>query len=141
MEQQDAGGAWVTVAEAAGLLGVSTQAIRKRIARGTIDVRRNNRGQEVVQAVPASGPRTRQPVPKEVAVRTQPEPQPDGTASGHVSLDDARAMVAEACERQERAHLAELDRLRVSVGWERVWFCVVLAIMAALVLVPLFAHR
>ena len=104
MEQQDAGGAWVTVAEAAGLLGVSTQAIRKRIARGTIDVRRNNRGQEVVQAVPASGPRTRQPVPKEVAVRTQPEPQPDGTASGHVSLDDARAMVAEACERQERAH-------------------------------------
>jgi hypothetical protein len=39
---------WLPVAEAARVLGLTEQALRKRVARGTIDARKNNRGTLVV---------------------------------------------------------------------------------------------
>ncbi len=49
-------GEWLPVAAAANKLGVTQQAIRHRIRRGTIERRRNNRGQTLVKAIPADHP-------------------------------------------------------------------------------------
>jgi len=47
----------------------------------------------------------------------------------------------DAMEQRQRQHEAELARTVAGMRWERVWFIVVLAVMALLVLVPVVAGR
>ena len=105
MMPEDDGGYWVSVSEAARRLGCSRQAIQKRITRGTIPTRVNNRGERLVQAVAGAAPvssapvtvTTRQPA---APVRTSPEVD----RSGLISLADVRHLLGEQAERLERAH-------------------------------------
>ena len=101
---------WLSIPEAARRLGVTPQAIRKRLKRGTLQSRRNNRGQEIVQVpgvaeCPAGVANPQEPI--------QELSQPHGSQpSGLVSLDDVRMLLGEQAERFERQHVAAMAALQ-----------------------------
>ena len=109
----DAETPWLSIPEAARRLGVTPQAIRKRLKRGTLQSRRNNRGQEIVQ-VPGVAER-----PDGVANQQAPVQelsQPNGSQpSGLVSLADVRQLLGEQAERFERQHREQVEVLRSSL--------------------------
>lgn len=119
-------GEWLSVAGAARKVGVSRQAIQKRIARGRIENRRDNMGNPQVwvaappaTAVPGAPPRT---IVAPVAPTTEAhsEPPPEGRPSIAGSADSVPVSLvnlllvshSEALERQERRHQADAARLR-----------------------------
>lgn len=112
-EPMDAETPWLSIPEAARRLGVTPQAIRKRLKRGTLQSRRNNRGQEIVQ-VPGVAER-----PDGVANQQAPVQelsQPNGSQpSGLVSLADVRQLLGEQAERFERQHREQVEVLRSSL--------------------------
>jgi hypothetical protein len=104
---------WVTVSEAARRLGVSRQAIRGRITRGTIPSQTDNHGHPLVKAIP--------PLPvtmcdaREGKVTPSTIPPPAiAELTGPGSLDEVRQMLGEQSERMERQHAAALAALERS---------------------------
>ena len=119
-------GEWLSVAGAARKLGVSRQAIQKRIARGKIENRRDNMGNPQVWVaappateVPGAPPRTLV-APVTPTVEAHSEPQPEGHQSLSGAADSVPVSVvnlllvshSEALERQERRHQADVVRQR-----------------------------
>ncbi len=108
---------WLTVAAAAVKLGVSEQAIRHRIRRGTIERSRNNRGQTIVRAVPADHPDQdkNDPGPVRVVGRLADNPVEQRTIQEtSVPLSLARELIAAAEARAvavRRDADAEISRL------------------------------
>jgi len=116
-------GEWLSVAGAARRLGVSRQAIQKRIARGRIENRRDNMGNPQVWV--AAPPVTEVPgaPPRTLVAPSDPQPLPSASEmlplSAHIATIEAiQAGHREAvtalrsdmgAERQR--HLAELTRL------------------------------
>ena len=107
-------GEWVSIAAAARRLGVSRQAIQKRIARGKIDHRQDNMGNPQVRVaapsphlVPGVTPRTDAGTMTAVSEITQ-APQ---EAADPVSLSACLEMV----ERLQAGHAAALAAVRVQV--------------------------
>lgn len=99
---------WLSVSAAARRLGVSRQSLQNRIKRGTIECRRNNRGDPMVLVAAvsdATGVASWALKPKAVASDTVAVPP--------------RQMLQEAVESTvERRHQAELERLQVAHGAE-----------------------
>ena len=101
---QDEDGQWLSVSAAARRLGMSRQALQQRIRRGTIDCRRNNRGDPQVFVSNAS---TLACVATIAADLQQAAPEP----VGQLSLNDVRQLLGEQSERMERQHAAALATL------------------------------
>ena len=105
---------WLTIPAAARLLGVTPQAIRKRLKRGTLNSRRNNRGQELV-LVPGAPVRTPEPEPE------PPEPWiRDPTSEARQTPQDAGEMIPAAIHREmiaviQAAHSATVAELQGQV--------------------------
>ena len=108
---------WVTVSEAARRLGVSRQAIRGRITRGTIPSQTDNHGHPLVRPVP--------PLPVRLPVTVCDAREGKGPPStipppaiaetgGPLSLNDVRQLLGEQSERMERQHAAALAALERS---------------------------
>ena len=116
---------WVSISEAARLLGVSRQAVDHRIKRGTLRTRANNRGQKLVQipatvevTVEASNPSTTvaPPEPRHPA-SDAPETMPLSVHRETIEAiqrasGESLAALQTAMDRQERQHQAEVDRLQ-----------------------------
>ncbi len=114
--------AWLSVSGAAKRLGVSRQAIQNRIKRGTLETRRNNRG-ELVVLCPATGGATLQTAVAQqtVSATVAPDPppaarqgvggEPDSQpASAYHQLIETLHGALERQERQHRDQLADRDR-------------------------------
>jgi hypothetical protein len=102
--EPESAGDWCTVAEAARALGVTERAVRRRIARGTLDSRRAVTGNRVLTLV-------------RLPADTAPEPgrnPPDAAALAELAA--LRATVA-ALERHIADLRAELARRR----WPGLW--------------------
>ena len=106
---------WVSVSEAARRLGCSRQAIQKRITRGTIPTRVNNRGDRLVQAVAGAAPVSSAPVPVTKRPSAAPvQPTPELERSGLISLDDVHRLLGEQSERLEKQHAALVVALQAA---------------------------
>ncbi len=131
---------WVSVAAAAEALGVTQQAIRNRITRGTLENKRNNRNQIVV-LVGLSNPST-QPAPTQAEQHPKPvlfgtverpipdetTPKPDAALAGvrlqaahaaHIAslekqIDAAANQFEREISRLQAAHQGELERLEAA---------------------------
>ena len=101
---------WLIIPEAAKRLGVTPQAIRKRIKRGTMQALRNNRGQEIVQipvAVDGSQEPEEPPEPAgQLAETVRPQPRP--TTVRTVATDRDREI--DRLQAAHAAHVATLER-------------------------------
>ena len=112
---------WITVSEAARLMGVSRTAVRNKMTRGTLPMMTGNRGQLMTKAelTPEKkvAPRVAEVSPDSLTQVRQHgvEPGPTSASTGMVSLAEVRAMLGEQAERQQRQHEAEIARL------ERAW--------------------
>lgn len=108
---QDDDGQWLSVSAAARRLGISRQALQQRIRRGSVDCRRNNRGDPQIFVSNASAlacVATPEADGASVAASMQqaaPEP------AGQLSLNDVRELLGEQSERMERQHAAALATL------------------------------
>jgi len=100
---QDDLGEWLSVSAAARRLGITRQSLQNRIKRGSVEHRRNNRGDPLVRIV-GDFP---QPVSDAVA-RSFAAPAAPLAASGPVSLDDVCRLLGEQSERMERQHSAAM---------------------------------
>ncbi len=100
---------WLPVAEAARVLGLTEQALRKRLARGTMESRKNNRGNLVV-LVSTDGERQAQP--------GLPAPNPMGTTSGTTGpdtrLEPRRALAGESEALPLSAHREIVDAIQAA---------------------------
>ena len=84
---------WLPVAEAARVLGLTEQALRKRIARGTMEARKNNRGSLVV-LVSMAGEVWAQP-----SIPAQDKPSTTASTTGQDGAQNtARPALADAPE-------------------------------------------
>jgi len=108
---QDEDGQWLSVSAASRRLGMSRQALQQRIRRGTIDCRRNNRGDPQVFVSNASAlacvATSEAGVATLAAGLQQAAPEP----VGQLSLNDVRQLLGEQSERMERQHAAALATL------------------------------
>ncbi len=113
---------WMSVSGAAKRLGVSRQAIQNRIKRGTLETRRNNRG-EMVVLCPATGDATLQTAVAQQTVsamvadpllldaQKSSEAVPDSqSVSAFTQLIEALHAALERQERQHRDQLTDRDR-------------------------------
>ena len=117
---------WLSVAEAARKLEISPQSIRSRVARGTLQSRRNNQGQLMVLLAP-DAPAVAKPALAPVnpsvdnlghsTVKATPEPMiPLSYLDAVTARHDAALLQAEArrtsdLAQAEQRHQAELERL------------------------------
>jgi Skp family chaperone for outer membrane proteins len=110
MPTDDDDGFWVSVSEAARRLGCSRQAVQKRIGRGTIPTKVNNRGERLVKAVAGSAPVSSAPVP----VTSEQPSAPVHLTEPLQALQDKPASIPvsvyrEAVEALRHAHAAALQ--------------------------------
>lgn len=113
---------WITITEAARTLGVSHQSVRKRIAKGTIESRRNNRNQIVVRVDSVEGEVDKklhvQPQPRRVdSVESMAPMVPLSAMTEQAVLH--RADVARRLAERDVLHLDTLNRLQAQVAAER----------------------
>ncbi len=102
---------WVPIPEAARTLGLTPQAIRKRIARGTLESRRNNRGRELVLVANRPHEPDSQPTPQPQEPKQEPKNR-NRTSAPAVSLEDVRVLLGEQAQRMQAAHDAALARMQ-----------------------------
>ena len=103
---------WLTVSDASRKIGITQQAIRNRVLRGTLDSRRNNRNQLVVRVGSSDIARTQPSIPIELAVSQVTGCQP-GIPVDSVS-PEINAHIATLKERiadMKADHAREIDRL------------------------------
>jgi hypothetical protein len=114
---------WLSIADAARLLGVTPQAIRKRLKRGTINSRIGNRGQVMVEVAnhreptqEPRQPRTQEPVANPVALVV-----PWAEHQRIIAEQQARhdADVARRLAERDTLHLDTLGRLQAQAAAER----------------------
>lgn len=110
---------WLSISAAAKLLGVSRQAIQNRIKRGTLETRRNNRGEMVVQC-PATPPATlqtavaRQTVTATIAPISDSEPAEVSNETVPIGrhlaeLERLEKLFREAADRTDRQHKEAIE--------------------------------
>ena len=142
---------WLSVSEAAAHLGVSVNAVKQRVKRRTLLATRNNQGRLMVSVEPeptrprptvSRPPETDPPTPMPTPLDPPAVQEGVMPASIHLTVvERLQAAHSDAMEQRQRQHEAELSRTVAAMRWERVWFVVVLAVMALLVLAPVFAGR
>lgn len=157
---------WITLSEAARILGVSRTAVRQRVQRGTLPTMSDNHGRPLTRLQTESATvrnTTVRNVPigtvAEISEPLQTVPQPSAGAPEAMPVSVVRQLLEQhqaasgaalaAIEqrhsaelaRVERSHAAELARTVAAVRWERVWFCAAMATMALMVLAPVFARH
>ena len=96
---------WLPVAEAARVLGMTEQALRKRLARGTMESRKNNRGNLVV-LVSSGGERQAQP---RLDAGT-----PSGTTGQDARLEPRRVPAGESGSLPLSAHREIVDAIQAA---------------------------
>ena len=102
---------WVPITEAARTLGLTPQAVRKRIARGALESRRNNRGKELVLVANRPHEPETQPTPQPKEPKQEPKNR-NRTGTPAVSLEDVRLLLGEQAQRMQAAHDAALARMQ-----------------------------
>lgn len=103
---------WVTVSEAARRLGVSRQAIRGKIVRGTIPYQMDNHGHPLVKAIPPLPGTPRNGMERKAPPSTLPPTTPEPAWAP--SLDDVRRLLGEQAGRLERQHNAAITALQAA---------------------------
>lgn len=109
---------WLSIVEAAQTLGITHQAVRKRIKLGRIPYRRNNRDQLVVQVNQLTQP-VEQPAPKVDSTTSQPDSTTVALATMLEAIQQERQEAARQLTDQQKLHAAEVDRLIGQVAIER----------------------
>ena len=108
---------WLSVAEAAQALGVTQQAIRNRITRGSLDNKRNNRGQIVVLVGMTNPPQNPTAQPDNTQAEQHPKPVLFGTVERPIPEETtARPDGDLAGERLQAAHAAHIASLEKQIA-------------------------